>query len=361
MRIVSPVLKTIVYPALAAAGIFHRMHASGLAIVTYHGVRPPGYVPIDAAFDGNLVSADVLRGQVGLLKSYYNVICPEEFLDWRQNGHGLPPKAVLLTCDDGLLNCLTDMLPVLQQESVKCLFFVTGASATDVRSMLWYEELFLLFLKGPAGLVDISSEGITIRGTLDSREQRRAVWWDSVQRLSQVNVTRRACFIHSLRDRFAIDPNLVCLGDLSSPSCRRYGLLTGAEVRQLISAGMSIGAHTLSHPMLSQLPPALAYEEIADSRTRLESALNRTVWAFAYPFGDAQSVTPQVLAMPREAGYQAALLNFGGGLGSGLPPYALPRIHVTAAMRLSELEAHVSGFYTRLQRCARRSVLGGMS
>lgn len=355
MRIVSTLLKTIVYPALATAGVFRRTRASGLAIGTYHGVLPVGYGTIDGSFDGNLISADVLRRQLQLLKTYYNVISPEEFLDWREKGHTLPPKSVLLTCDDGLLNCLTDMLPVLQQESVKCLFFVTGASATDLRSMLWYEELFLLFLKGPEGPFAVSSEGITIRGTLDSREQRRAVWWDSVKRLSQVNATRRACFIRSLRDRFGANA-YPALGDSSSPSCRRYGLLTRSEVRQLISAGMSIGAHTLSHPMLSQLPPALAYDEIAESRTRLESALNRSVWAFAYPFGDPQSVTPRVLAMPQEAGYQAALLNFGGGLGSALPPYSLPRIHVTASMSLSELEAHVSGFYTRLQLRAWRSV-----
>jgi|SRR5579872_378305 len=353
MRIVSSLLKRIVYPSLASAGVFHRTNAQGLAIITYHGVLPPGYAHIDAVLDGNLIRADDLRRQLRLLKTRYNVISPEEFFDWREERRALPPKSVLLTCDDGLLNCLTDMLPVLQDESVKCLFFVTGASATDVRSMLWYEELFLLFLKGPAGGFAVSSEGIVIQGALDSRNQRRTVWWDSVKRLSQVNATQRACFIHSLRERFGANADRI-FGDASSPSCRRYGLLTASEVRQLISAGMSIGAHTLSHPMLSQLPPAIAYEEIVESRKRLESALKRRVWAFAYPFGDPQSVTPQVLAMPHEAGYQVALLNFGGGLGSALSPYSLPRIHVTAAMRLSELEAHVSGFYTRLQLHARR-------
>ena len=200
MRIVSPLLKTIVYPALATAGVFRRTRASGLAIGTYHGVLPVGYGTIDGSFDGNLISADVLRRQLQLLKTYYNVISPEEFLDWREKGHTLPPKSVLLTCDDGLLNCLTDMLPVLQQESVKCLFFVTGASATDLRSMLWYEELFLLFLKGPVGPFAVSSEGITIRGTLDSREQRRAVWWDSV-RAFIASECDAACLLHSFTAR----------------------------------------------------------------------------------------------------------------------------------------------------------------
>ena len=57
---------------------------------------------------------------------------------------------------------------------MSCLFFVTGASAEESRTMLWYEELFLLFLRAPAGHFEISSEGVAIQGDLGSREQRRA-------------------------------------------------------------------------------------------------------------------------------------------------------------------------------------------
>lgn len=137
--------------------------------------------------------------------------------------------------------------------------------------------------------------------------------------------------------------------------CRRYGLMTCSEVQQLVSAGMTIGAHTLSHPMLSQMKRELARYEICESRTRLETALQEQVWAFAYPFGDPQSVTPENLTMAEESGYRAAFLNFGGGLGVALPPYALPRVHVTAGMSLGEFDAHVAGFYARLQRSVGRS------
>jgi peptidoglycan/xylan/chitin deacetylase (PgdA/CDA1 family) len=132
--------------------------------------------------------------------------------------------------------------------------------------------------------------------------------------------------------------------------CRRFGLLTCSELGELAAAGMTIGAHTMSHPVLSQLPAESAFAEISESKACLESTLQETVWAFAYPFGDPQSVTPQILDMARAAGYNAAFLNFGGGLGTDLPPYGLPRLHVTAAMNLGEFEAHVSGFYARLQR-----------
>jgi peptidoglycan/xylan/chitin deacetylase (PgdA/CDA1 family) len=295
----------------------------------------------------------MLRRQLRLLKAHYDLISPEDALAWREGRRELPPRAVLLTCDDGLMNCLTDMLPVLRQEGMRCLFFVTGASAGEARTMLWYEELFLLFLRASAGRFEISCEGVVIQDELESREQRRAIWWNSVKRLSRLDEASRASFLRAVR----IQVKLEAARDFDEEnpaSCRRFGLLRCGELRELASAGMTIGAHTLSHPVLSQLPPEVAYAEISESRMRLESVLQQRIWAFAHPFGDPQSVTPQVLAMPQKAGYKSAFLNFGGGLGTDLPPYALPRVHVTAGMSLAEFEAHVSGFYARLQRHAGR-------
>ena len=358
MRIVSPLLKNVVYPALAVTGAFRWTSTAGLAVVTYHGVIPDGYAPVDSVMDGSLIRADVMQRQLRLLKQHYNLATPEEFLDSIEKGSALPPKAVLVTCDDGLLNCLTDMLPVLQQEDVKCLFFVTGASAEESRTTLWYEELFLMFLKARSGPFEVSSGGIVIQGKLADGAQRRSVWWDLVKRLSRVDSTTRKSALTVVREYFGLDMTSV-FDHRNSATTRRFGLLTCNELRQLVSAGMTIGAHTLTHPMLSQLTTKLAYEEIAESGAKLESALQRKIWAFAYPFGDPQSVTPEVQTMPQKAGYQVAFLNFGGGLGSALPLYAAPRIHVTAGMSLSEFEAHVSGFYARSQRYVRRASASG--
>ena len=349
MRIVSPLLKRALYPLLAKAGAFRRASAKGLAVVTYHGIRPAGYEPVDPTLDGNLITADMFRRQLRLLKALYTVIAPEEMLRWRAGGGEFPPRAVLLTCDDGLLNNLTEMVPILEEEKLRCLFFVTGASASEERSTLWYEELFLIFLRAPGGPFTIACEGIEIAGELGTRTQRLAVWWHSVKCLSQLGAEARSAFLQLALSHFG----------LSSPEesaktkeamARRFQLLTKVELRRLADAGMTVGAHTLSHPMLSQAPIELAWSEIAESRVRLEAALGKEVWALAYPFGSPESVTPEILVMAKKAGYDAAFLNYGGGLGVELPAYAIPRIHVTAEMNLGEFEAHLSGFHASLQR-----------
>ena len=80
MRIASPFLKKVLYPALSATGVLRHTARGGLAVVTYHGVPPQGYEPDDPVLDGNLISAETLRRQLRLLKGNYNVIAPEDVL-----------------------------------------------------------------------------------------------------------------------------------------------------------------------------------------------------------------------------------------------------------------------------------------
>src|SRR5579863_5015098 len=233
MKIVSPFLKKVLYPSLSAAGVFRRSCPPGLAVVTYHGVLPSGYEPVDAAFDGNLISAETLRSQLCLLKKSFHLISPDQALAWRKGDFELPPRALLFTCDDGLLNTLTEMLPVLLQEEVQCLFFVTGASAGETRCTLWYEDLFLLLLEAPAGRFEFSSHGVTIGGGLTSREARRAVCWEAVKRLSQLDAETRRAFVCAAAGQIGTDPSTDRtrnLADKDSPFCRRFGLLTLPEL-----------------------------------------------------------------------------------------------------------------------------------
>jgi peptidoglycan/xylan/chitin deacetylase (PgdA/CDA1 family) len=327
-------------------------------VITYHGVLPQHYKPIDPGFDGSLITAETFRRQLRLLKATHEMISPDDLLAWCRNERELPPRAALLTCDDGYLSNLTEMLPVLQDEGLRCLFFVTGASVAEERTMLWHEELLLLFLRARAGSFRICRDGVEVSGVLGAREQRRLLWWNAVKRLSQIDAESRRNFLGAAHDHFGLERTLDFYLANYPETQRHFCLMTRTELQQLDAAGMTIGAHTLSHPVLSQMPPELAWSEITQSRARLEAALGKPIWAFAYPFGDAGSVTPRVAAMAKQAGFDAAFMNIGGGLGAELPLHALPRVHVNAGMALPEFEAHVCGFYETLHRRRRSPQTG---
>ncbi len=309
--------------------------------------------------DGNLVQANSLRRQLQLLKVRYHVISPEDFLHWSEGELKLPPRSILLTCDDALRNTLTEMVPILHEFGLSCLFFATGASADETPSMLWYNELYLMLLDA-SETITLSFPEAGVRMDPIAPNEKHSCWWSLVQRLSQYDGQSRLGFLDQLREQLRLPADWRLRFVQSSPLAARFLTLDRAGLRQLATAGMSIGAHSVSHPILSHTPDDLAWQEIFGSRTVLEKVLGQTVWAFGYPFGTAATVTRRDLKLAEQTGFRCAFMNIGGGFGAeGVGAksnrFAIPRVHVTADMSLAEFEAHVTGFY----RSLRKRLLGG--
>jgi peptidoglycan/xylan/chitin deacetylase (PgdA/CDA1 family) len=349
MRLVSPFLKHAVYPALHRVGCLDRMMPpGGFAVANYHGVVPAGHpelAELDIFLNANLVRPEMFRRQLQFLKTHYRVIHPENYCAWIERGEPLPPRSVLVTCDDGLVNTLTDMLPVLQSENVPCLFFVTGASTGENPGMLWYEELYHLMRALPLDDKDspLPAEEGAKSGPSDSFQ---GLWWRTVRRASRLDAAARGNWMDGIRSRREQSRSL--------HSETRWRLLNIADLRRLADAGMSIGAHTLTHPVLSLCSEQEAAREIGQSKTDLESALGRPVWAFAYPYGNSGTMGEREVRLARQAGFTCAFLNVERWGDGRSDRFAIPRIHVSRDTGLPEFAAHVCGIHTRLQRMMSR-------
>ena len=80
-------------------------------------------------------------------------------------------------------------------------------------------------------------------------------------------------------------------------SVTRQPLLDWDEIKALRAAGICFGAHTVSHPVLTALPPVAAEAEMRDSKRAIEHALGEPVDTFAYPYG-ARDARTRALAQP---------------------------------------------------------------
>jgi peptidoglycan/xylan/chitin deacetylase (PgdA/CDA1 family) len=108
----------------------------------------------------------------------------------------------------------------------------------------------------------------------------------------------------------------VAQGEVKEP------LMDVAELRAWMEAGQEIGAHTLTHPRLSQIPREQAREEIVSSKKKLEDTFGCPIHHFCYPYGDHD---PAVMDLVVEAGYRSACTVMGGINTSGTSPFALHR------------------------------------
>jgi peptidoglycan/xylan/chitin deacetylase (PgdA/CDA1 family) len=339
MKLISPLLKHVLYPGLSKIGHLRWPKDSGPAVLTYHGILPSGYTPRDIALDGHLITADAFRSHLDLLTSKYNVISPHEFRLWCEGQKQLPPRSVLLTCDDGLLNTLTDMLPIIADFGVRFLFFVTGASLLEHSSMLWYEQLYLWLHM---------QEEICVRAPwrkdaylARSAREKHALWQEIIRCASALEASARQDALEGMRIQIGISESWQAQYSQNEPLRRRFFMLNRSELQELAQAGMTIGAHTLSHPMLSKMPEGSAWHEISDSRTQMQRLLEGRVWALAYPFGTSEAIGKRESMLARRAGFTCAFSNVENSSGES---YSYSRIHVSSGMTLSELEAHLTGF-----------------
>jgi peptidoglycan/xylan/chitin deacetylase (PgdA/CDA1 family) len=118
----------------------------------------------------------------------------------------------------------------------------------------------------------------------------------------------------------------------TSPIGKDGKLMTWEQLRALEAAGMTVGSHTRTHPVLPDYHAAL-HNEVEMSRADIAQHLGRAPDFFAYPFGawDAQSA-----AWARAAGYRAARAYRGGAWNSPADLYHLRAVPVTDNMQAFE-------------------------
>ncbi len=103
-------------------------------------------------------------------------------------------------------------------------------------------------------------------------------------------------------------------------------MMTSDAVRTMRRAGMQIGAHTVTHPILARTDDADAEYEIVSSRQTLESLLQQPVTLFAYPNGKpGQDYCERHVQMVRRIGFEAAVSTAPGVSIATTDPLQMPR------------------------------------
>jgi peptidoglycan/xylan/chitin deacetylase (PgdA/CDA1 family) len=97
-------------------------------------------------------------------------------------------------------------------------------------------------------------------------------------------------------------------------------------IASLISAGMEIGAHTHTHPILSQIAADEVRAEIVRGRSELEAMTGRPVRLLAYPNGNTRrDLGPRDAEIVKELGFICAVTTDAGIAVQATNPYLLPR------------------------------------
>lgn len=116
------------------------------------------------------------------------------------------------------------------------------------------------------------------------------------------------------------------------------GFVSKAQIQDMFRMGHEIGAHTQTHPHLTQLTPAEQQQQISGSRQDLLAMNVGPINAFAYPYGEYDSTTMQIV---KNAGFSSARSTIDGYANAISDHYQLPRQGVINTTTVAQIKGWI--------------------
>jgi peptidoglycan/xylan/chitin deacetylase (PgdA/CDA1 family) len=277
---------------------------SKLSILIYHRV----HACADPLFPGEVDSGQFSE-QIDCVKRLFNVLPLDEAVEMLREDR-LPPRAAAITFDDGYADNAEVAAPVLQTHRVKATFFVCTGYLDGGR--MWNDTIIESVRHATGGELNLDSINLGRHDT-SSNAMRRETIHNLIRNLKYLPADVRANKVDELQAAVGapLPDNL---------------MMRSEQVRALDVAGMGIGAHTMTHPILARLDAVSAREEILRGRGSLQSILGKPISLFAYPNGKpGEDYLPEHVTMVRELGFKAAVSTAWGTATRKGDFFQLPR------------------------------------
>lgn len=283
--------------------------APGGIVLGYHRVADVTWDPLKLN-----ISRKNFCSQLDLISNKYNPVSLESLVALKRRGASLS-NCVSITFDDGCEEFIHCALPELLARNIPATVFVTTGYAGEP---FWWDEVSQLIGRGSPNVETIeldfcSTGGKRVFDKLNSEERAEQAVRQICDQLLNFKPAARSRVIEQIRGQIARDPTPGCI------PCA----MTQEQLYELSEIALvEIGAHSVTHPLLSRLNETEQTNEIQTSKSELE-ALGIKVIGFAYPNG---SFSQQTCDLVKSSGFSYACTSRQAAVRQGDDCYQLPRI-----------------------------------
>jgi peptidoglycan/xylan/chitin deacetylase (PgdA/CDA1 family) len=292
----------LIRPLSFAAGYARR--APGFLVLKYHRVNDDA----DAFFPAQ--ATEVFQRHMAFIARTYLVLPIEELVE-RMNRGALPRNGLAITFDDGYRDNLTHAAPVLARYGLPATIFIASGFVGG-KVVPWFDRVAQAFKATRVAAYRTPWGEEVGLGTTEDRIAGLGRVLEHMKRLSDDD-------LRSLVERVWVE-----LGVTGEGAFKNL-MLSWDDVHALGGLGFRIGAHTVTHPILSRVSRGRVEAEVRDSRAMIAAACGRPPLAFAYPNGGSADYTEMVGRVVREAGFTCAATTRFGVNTTETPRYELRR------------------------------------
>ncbi|MBM3695449.1 MAG: hypothetical protein FJW79_05905 [Actinobacteria bacterium] len=262
-----------------------------LTVLAYHRVADPHAAGFDSYRRNVSATPAEFAAQMDYVAEHFHPVSLEQVEAALDGGPGLPRRPLLVTFDDGYRDNLTAAWPALQERGIPMTVFLATGFIGGGEGFPW-DRAAWCFRHTALRHATLPVVGERSWAAAEEREAVLGAWLEALKRLPDA---AREEALEALPGTLG-----VALPDDAFPNL----CLTWGEVREMAGAGVSFGAHTEQHPILTRVPPERARSEVRGSRRRLEDELGTAVRTFAYPNGGRADVDETTVRLLSEEGFR---------------------------------------------------------
>lgn len=255
---------------------------------------------------------------------------------------------VCFTFDDGYRDNYTLAYPLLKRHNIPFAVYIT-TDFPDKKAVLWWYMLEDLVINNNS--VSFEYKGKKHNYRFDSYSQKEKVF-DCLKYLFLTSTTSESeglqkALFHSF-------------GIYAKDYINNLGI-DWSEIKEMSKDMLvTIGAHTVSHSMLTELSDEKIHSEIKDSAKIIESNIKQKVYHFAYPYGSKIAVSEREIGLAKKHHFKTCVTTRVANVFSEHAKYleALPRLIVDGShQNLSWIKVFMSGLPSAMIHKLKRVVV----
>jgi peptidoglycan/xylan/chitin deacetylase (PgdA/CDA1 family) len=275
---VNELLKTLAAVIANRSGLLNsyaflrrKLTGSQVGILLYHRVGPQ-----NDNWSLKPLSPQSFEKQMEYFYRNYEILPLDRLVQYIQQGKPLREKAVVITFDDGYKDNYLYAYPILKKYHIPATIFLTTGHIGSSK-LFWFDEVSYVIQLTPLNQLEFDELGsYPLRTETDKFHASHII----IKRLKKLPEERKRGLIKKLIN--------TCRVDIPANLGKELFLSWG-EIGEMHNDGVAFGAHSVNHPILTNLPLEEAKREILRSKKDIEENLGQSVTAFSYPNGNFNS------------------------------------------------------------------------
>lgn len=298
---------------------------SRIVVLNYHRIGDPE----STVLDRELISAtaDEFACQLDYLAKHFDIVSLDDAMEIASKGRLSERRAICITFDDGYADNATVAAPLLAERGLTATFFLATGFLNNPK-LAWWDKLAWIVRNSNVDRVQLPHYDLEFKLCEDGRPH-------AIQQAISHYKSLPADAAEEMVVRF----ESACEIDADSDDLASRMWMSWDQARELLNLGMSIGGHTINHPVLAQLDPKSQRDEIFGCMSQIEVETGLAPRHFSYPVGQRESFDDTTKALVQAAGFHSGFSFYGGTWQTGhadrydIPRVAIERNHEGALFR----------------------------